>query len=278
MLTGACLSLAIEMHGRGGSVERYLPVVGLDPKERCTVSVRELGRRIVLGVDATSPRSHIIRRILRPARLQLFLMKARAPSDRFAHSRGKPINRRYIEEFLATNRDRIRGKCLEVNDTRYIDQFGGEQVDVADVLDIDVSNPQATVVGDLQDLTAVTSNTYDCAIVTSVFQFLEDPAAGAGELFRVLAPGGTALVTAPALGPADFKDADRWRFFPLCFETIFGEHFGSEDVSVTSYGNMLTCLAYLAGLAQEDLPRRAWGFHDPVYPLVVAVRATKPLA
>ena len=116
-------------------------------------------------------------------------MPTRPFGDRYAYGRGESIDRRYIEEFLRQHRDSIRGRCLEVGDDRYTRQFGGDALRTVDILDVDTSNPKATIIGDLQSLPQVDSGSFDCVIVTQVLQYLEEPAAGVRELLRILAPG-----------------------------------------------------------------------------------------
>ena len=52
-----------------------------------------------------------------------------APFSRvFGYDRGTPVNRYYIEGFLARNSDDIRGRVLEVGDDTYARRYGGERV------------------------------------------------------------------------------------------------------------------------------------------------------
>jgi SAM-dependent methyltransferase len=204
------------------------------------------------------------------------MMPIKPGGDRYAYGRGKSVDRRYIETFLLDNCALIRGRCLEVGDDRYTKLFGGAEVQVIDILDVDPTNERATLIGDLEDLSNVEDGSYDCVIVTQVLQYLQDPSAGVRELRRVLAPGGSALVTVPTMAPVDHEDHDVQRFMPLGVRNLFAPHFDPANTVATCYGNLLTGLAYWAGLAQEDLPRRAWQFDDPVYPVIIAVRATSP--
>jgi hypothetical protein len=231
--------------------------------------------RALLGDDPASPRAKAIRRLLRPARVRLFLLPTAPDGERYGAIRGYSVVRTYIDEFITENREVIQGRCLEVGDPRYTIPLGGDRVTVVDVLDVDPLNEEATVFGDLQDLHEVQGDTYDCAVVTGVLQYLQDPAAAARELHRILAPGGTVLVTVPTMGPEDIGDHDRWRFMPLGARALFEEEFGPDNVSVKAYGNMLTGIAHWSGLAQEDMPKRAWRLEDPVYPVSIGVRATK---
>ena len=104
----------------------------------------------------------------------LYLLKrsTRPLSHNYGHDRGDPVDRVYIEQFLTEHRALVRGNCLEIKDTRYIDQFGNGDVVNAEVLDIDRTNPSATMFGDLQDLADLPSNRFDCLIVTQTLIFI----------------------------------------------------------------------------------------------------------
>lgn len=228
---------------------------------------------------AGSARLRRVRRALEPASLRLLWVlrrPARPLPDRYGYTRGRIADRRYVEQFLTDNADAIAGHCLEIQNANYVRKFGGDRVVKVDVLDIDPENAFATIVGDLHDLTAVESDTFDCVVLTSVLQFLRDPPAALREVHRILAPGGTALVTVPTLPPLDFEaHADRWRFMPTGARELHEAAFGADNVSVTAFGNLLTAVARLTGLAEEDLPAKAFAFDDGIYPVVVGVRATK---
>ena len=62
-------------------------------------------------------------------------------------------------------------------------------------------------------------------------------------------------------------------------ETPIG--YGNKSANVTlrklfeTYGNVLTCSAFLYGIAREELTGRELDTRDEAFPLVVAVRATR---
>jgi hypothetical protein len=94
----------------------------------------------------------------------------------------------------------------------------------------------------------------------------------------MLHPGGTLLATLPAVsGLAGKREryADYWRFTPASAARLFGEVFGPERVSVRAYGNVLAAVAFLEGMACEELRRRELDACDERFPVVVAVRAVK---
>ena len=70
-------------------------------------------------------------------------------SRSWGYDRGTPIDRAYIEQFLASHSEDVRGACLEVLNADYTHRFGGERVTSSDVLDINPANTAATIVADL---------------------------------------------------------------------------------------------------------------------------------
>jgi SAM-dependent methyltransferase len=214
-------------------------------------------------------------RALRPARLRL-PRQTRPVSDRWGLDRGTPVDRWYIERFLDQERASIRGRVLEVRDTRYTRAFGTD-VEESDVIDIDSSNPNATIVGDLTQRTSIPAGTVDCFLVVQTLQFIFDVRAVVAEAHRVLAPGGVLLCTVPAVSRISMRylDAEYWRFTTAgCRELLTGA-FPDGGVEVRSYGNVLACAAFLYGLAVEELSEPELLEDDPFFPLVVTAKARK---
>jgi SAM-dependent methyltransferase len=198
----------------------------------------------------------------------------------FGLDRGACIDRYYIERFLARHAADVRGRVLEVGDDRYIRAFGGDRVRQGDVLHVEAGNPQATIVADLQRAPEIPSDTYDCIILTQTLQFIPDPAAAVAALHRILRPGGVLLATCSGISQISRHDMDRWgeywRFTSLGLRRLLEAAFPADRLSVEAYGNVLAAVAFLHGLAQQELPPGALDHRDPDYELVVTARAVKP--
>jgi SAM-dependent methyltransferase len=216
-----------------------------------------------------------MRRLRRPAFLGT--IRRTAPlSDHYGRDRGTPIDRYYIEQFLATERAAIRGRVLEVLNSDYTERFGTAVV-TSDVLDIDAGNPLATVVADLSAADAVATGSYDCFILTQTLQYVYDLRAAVAHAHRILAPGGTVLCTVPVVSRVDRSalDSEYWRLTAATCSRMFGDVFGPESVTVRARGNVLTAVAFLVGMAAEELSTRDLEHDDPFFPMLVSVRATK---
>jgi SAM-dependent methyltransferase len=198
-------------------------------------------------------------------------------SDRWGSDRGTPVDRYYIERFLAEHCADIRGVVLEVKDSGYTERFG-EAVERAEVVDIDPANPRATVVADLAAADAIPAETFDCFIITQTLQLIYDVHAAIRHAHRILKPGGVLLATVPVTSrivPRREAAADYWRFTPDSCRLLFGDVFGHENVTVRGPGNALVCAGFLFGMALEEFSDRELTAEDALYPLVVTVRAVK---
>jgi SAM-dependent methyltransferase len=215
-----------------------------------------------------------------PGRVRLGSLRRVAPVSRdFGYDRGLPVDRYYIEGFLAANADLIRGRVLEVGDAEYTEKFGGDRVSTSDVLNVAPGEPSTTFVGDLTDAPGLPSAAFDCVVLTQTLHLIYDMPAAVRTLRRILRPGGTLLLTVPGISQTSNDQWSRtwyWSLTPLAADRLFGEVFGSEYVEVSSHGNVLSCVAFLHGLAAHELRPAELDVRDGTYPLVVTVRAVRP--
>jgi SAM-dependent methyltransferase len=215
------------------------------------------------------------RRYSRPVRLAK--LRATSPiSADFGYDRGTPIDRHYIERFLSEQRDSIRGHVLEVKDSAYTDRFG-TAVARRDVLDVDPVNPLVTIIADLATANEIPDATFDCFILTQTLQYIYETRAALDHARRILKVGGTLLATVPAVSPLvnDNRLTDYWRFTPASCTELFGEVFGHDSIRVRAYGNVLTSIAFLAGLASEELTTQELETQDGRFSMLVCVHAVK---
>ena len=195
--------------------------------------------------------------------------------------RGQPVDRYYIERFLATHRSDIRGRVLEVKDPGYSERFGSADITSRDVLDISAENPRATIVADLTRADCIPSEAIDCFILTQTLHIIYDVRAALFHAYRVLKPGGVLLATLPAVSRINYEDGgldrgDYWRFTEASLRRLFADLFPPDSFDVIPAGNLKACMAFLYGLATEDLRQAELDHLDRRFPLVFCVRALKP--
>ena len=201
------------------------------------------------------------------------------PIDRnFGWSRGRPIDRHYIEGFLSFHSNDIQGRVLEFQSNTYTREFGGTRVTHVDILDCSRLNPRATIVADIAQANSISPDTYDCIICTQVLCLVFDLRGAVDNLRRILKYGGVVLVTVPGIAHkrvSDESTEDYWRLTSNSARRLFAEAFGSENVEVKTYGNVLAATAFLHGLAVEELSVHEIDYNDPEQEITVAVRAVK---
>ena len=231
-----------------------------------------------------------IRRRLRPLRQaivdrrrsrppQLGDLRRVTPIDpNWGFERGTPIDRVYVERFVGGYATDIRGRVLEIAAPDYTSRFG-LGVDRVDILMATDGNPEATIVGDLTSAPQIPDDSFDCAIVTQTLQFVYDVPSAVRTLHRILAPGGVLLATAPGLTKIsrieDELYGEWWHFTGRSLRRLAEEAFGVGNVDAATYGNVLTASGFLYGLAASDLKQDELDAHDPLYEVVIGLRAVK---
>jgi SAM-dependent methyltransferase len=198
-------------------------------------------------------------------------------SRSWGYERGTPIDRVYIEDFLKSHADDVRGACLEILNADYTKQFGSARVTSVDILDIDPANTVATIVADLAERDSLPAERFDCVIFTQTLHLIFDMETALKNVWRALSPGGVLLLTVPALGRHEARKgfhSDRWRVTKTGLEWLL-TGLSNARADITTYGNVLACAAFLYGLAAEELRPEELQVFDREFPLIVAARIVK---
>lgn len=103
---------------------------------------------------------------------------------------GLPVDRYYIDSFVQSHSEYVRGHVLEVGASGYAKRFGGTRVSRIDVLDIDPRNDVATITGDLSTPGVLPESTFDCFLLLQTLQYVPDITAALQQAWESLAPGG----------------------------------------------------------------------------------------
>lgn len=200
----------------------------------------------------------------------------------FGLDRGLPIDRYYIERFLFAHRLDIRGHVLEIGDDFYTREFGGARVSKSDVLHVVEGNPKATIVADLTCADHVPADAFDCIILIQTFQMIYDVRPALRHLYRMLKPAGVLLLTSHGISKIGRREGidpwgEYWRLTTQSARRLFQEFFPASHLSVKVSGNVLAAMAFLHGLAAEELGREELDYLDPDYEVLIKVRAVKPV-
>lgn len=199
----------------------------------------------------------------------------------FGLNRGLPIDRYYIEQFLSAHSSDIQGRVLEMGDNFYTQKFGGDRVIRSDVLNVVKGNPEATTVADLTSAENIPSNSFDCIICTQTLQMIYDIRTALMHLNRILKPGGVLLVSSHGISKIGRREGidpwgEYWRLTAQSARRLFREIFPGENVEIEVYGNVLSAIASLHGLAAKELSQNELDYSDADYEVLITVRAVKP--
>jgi SAM-dependent methyltransferase len=191
-----------------------------------------------------------------------------APLTRWGYARGLPVDRWYIEAYLRDHAHLVSGHVLEIKEDCYASRLGASSVDV---VDIDPTNEEATIVGDLCDPDTLVGVSADAVVLTQTLQYLTDPSSALQHLLGCLRPGGAMLVTVPCVQRVDGA-GDLWRWTPSGLERQLRAALGSTpaELEVVGLGNGLAARAALFGMAADDLDPVALHPSDSALPLIAA--------
>lgn len=219
----------------------------------------------------------LIKRLLNPPDWKN-LRTTKPLSTVFGFDRGTPIDRYYIEKFLAKNSGLIKGDVLEIAEATYTKKFGQPGASSL-ILDYNKKNTNATIIADLTEHSSLVENYADCFICTQTFNFIYDSRKAIQGAHHLLKPGGVLLVTLAGLCQISRYDMDRWgdywRFTTASANRMFGEIFGPGKVEVNSYGNVLSSVALMHGISAEELSAEEMDIQDENYQIIVTVTARK---
>lgn len=261
---------------------RLMTAFGMSPRSTVGRAARALARH----AERFAPQfiSRRLRRAMgRPATPRLGQVRlgdfagTRPICPDFGFSRGTPVDRYYVEQFLSVQRKDIRGRVLEIGDDTYSRQFG-DSIDRQDVLHVSPGNPHATIVGDLSTPGLLPDATFDCLVITQTLHLIYDMPSAIREMFRALKPGGVALLTSPGISQIDRGDWGAtwfWSLTTASAQRLFGDVFGESEVTVQAYGNVFSATCFLQGLALEEVDRRKLDVLDSSYPVIITIRARK---
>lgn len=201
-------------------------------------------------------------------------------STNFGYDRGGPVDRYYIENFLAKNSGVIKGRVLEIGDNEYTLRFGDNKVTKSDVLHVEDNNPKATFVGDLSNAPQLPDNAFDCIVLTQTLHLIYHHVEALRTCYRILKPGGTLLMTVPGITHIDqgeWRNYWYWAYTQAAINRMLQESFPAAQIETETFGNVLVATAFLYGMGLPEMKKEEMDTHDPHYQVIITAKATKPV-
>jgi SAM-dependent methyltransferase len=200
-------------------------------------------------------------------------------SSKWGGDRGTPVDRYYIQKFLAQHARDIRGTVLEIGNDRYCRQFGGDRVEKCEILHENERNPRASYVADLSDAPHIPDNYFDCIICTQTLMLFAEPVMALETIHRILKPNGVLLASVPGISMIYEEEGedwtDYWRFTTFALRFLTEKMFAHERITVSSKGNVQSASAFLYGVAAEELPEDVLDNNDERFQMIILLRAVK---
>lgn len=234
------------------------------------------GRRLAGLVFARLPARWRARakRSLRPA-WRGGRRRTRPLSRELGADRGTPIVAWYERGLLQQRAGQLRGRLLAVRTAPDPVPAGVTSVDI---VDIDPTNPAATIVADLADPGAVAAGAYDGIVALDVLREASEPLAVVQTLWDGLAPGGVLLISSACVARTaeEATEPDRWRVLPAGLEALVRGVAPEASARVWGMGNAAVGAAAVRGLAAEDLGADTLEVVDEEAPTVALAWVEKP--
>jgi SAM-dependent methyltransferase len=191
---------------------------------------------------------------------------------RFGFSRGTPIDRYYLDKFVAQIRNRVVGATVEIGGARQNRELY-RLTNVSEYTAIDAeAHDYVDVVGDAHDSSLLAPDSADSILAFNVLEHCADPWLVARNMHRWLRTGGCAFCMVPNAQRVHNFPRDYWRPLPDGVNWLFRD-FGSRELS--QYGNPTSVIASQLGIAAEELTQAELDAQHPDYPVATCIVATK---
>ncbi len=205
---------------------------------------------------------------------------------RDGRSESLSVIRYYWYSYLDQHRPDIKGRALEIGNTKTISYYGGQSLTQADALDLTAHSPEVKVVADLSRADHIPSNQYDCFVNQFTTSVVYDIEAMLYHSIRLLKPGGILLINFWCLDYYLYRGLIMdsglplfmyWWFTPIHVENLIHQmKLSQTDYQLDIYGNMLTRMAFLMNVDAHEFTRKELDFQDPGQPLLICARIVKP--
>lgn len=179
--------------------------------------------------------------------------------DAEARKRLSPTLFGLTEAVVPALRARAKGDLLDAGcGTQPFRAMLEEQVDRYVALDIEARSEDVDHIGDVEDMAVVPTASVDTVLCSEVLEHVPHPAKAAGELARVLKPGGTLIVTVPFMARLHEEPHDYFRYTRHGLRRLLVEA-GFEIDDIVETGSLFSFLGHQVSVVLLGL---TW--HRPV--------------
>lgn len=190
----------------------------------------------------------------------------------FGASRGTPVDRVYLSQFIELIRDRVTGRALEIggssdNKDTYrfhnCSEYHGMEMQ---------AGPGISYVGGAHNSELVEAESFDSILLFNVLEHCHQPQTIINNIHSWLKPGGSCFLMVPSAQRVHDYPADYWRPLPDGVKYLFRDF---KEAQLSVYGNPTTVMAVMMGVAAEELSAQDLAFNHPEYPVATCIVATR---
>jgi SAM-dependent methyltransferase len=190
----------------------------------------------------------------------------------FGSTRGTPIDRYYLSRFIEKIHPDVVGDALEIGGNRrnrrlynFMQTNSYRAMDLNKRLGVDI-------IGDAHNAKIVEHGSLDSIIIFNVLEHCEKPWIVIENMYDWLRDGGKVFCMVPTAQRIHGAPSDFWRFLPNAIDSLFAK-FPIRKLFI--YGNPMTAIASLMGVAAEELSREELDHTNSEYPVATCILAQK---
>lgn len=190
----------------------------------------------------------------------------------FGLTRGTPVDRYYLSQYLKEIQTQIDGNILEIGgipkDKDFYEVNPGTSYQIMNIepgLGIDI-------VGDAHDPSIIKPESFDSIVIFNVLEHCYAPWQVVENIYTGLKPGGKCFAMVPSAIRLHATPMDYWRPLPDAFAWMF-RNFSNQKLYI--YGNPMTVIASYHGIATEELTTAELDAYHPDYPVATCIVAQK---
>jgi glycosyltransferase involved in cell wall biosynthesis len=228
-----------------------------------SVAKRLMRRPIAIAIQ--NWQFHVRKTPPRPGFVRWGHLQSQTPLRRQEAVSGQSIDRHAVRLFCERHANHITGDVLEFGDWAQTRRFG------KNVTSVSVA-PGNSVVD--QDFVAPVGGAFDCVIAIDLIQYQGDLSACLKKFRQLLRPGGSLIVSFPALMPS-LPNGDLWRFTPDGVRDLLSRNLIDDTVEIMPYGNTAITIAMLHGLGLGEVDDACRNGQDARNAVIILARVTR---
>ncbi|HEY4495214.1 MAG TPA: class I SAM-dependent methyltransferase [Candidatus Paceibacterota bacterium] len=117
-----------------------------------------------------------------------------------------------------------------------------------DALDIEARAMSVDIIGDVQNMDAIKSNTYDTVLCLQVIEHIPNPFRAINEIYRILKPNGVLILSAPHLSRLHEEPNDFYRYTKYGLRYML-EKSEFKDISIIPVGGLFSFIGQQISMA-----------------------------